>query len=470
MFAVAATTAAGWLLLLFVLLVLPPAAQPRRDERAAPGIEPPAVVSLLAGRLDRDGFGVTLADLAARGWFRLSGTAGSAGLAGPTGSASPVMCVVPAETPAEQLAAYERRVVAHVALRAGARGEVPAPALSDSFEGGEAAFMKAFREEVTADAEQRGLRRPRLSGGRIGFLCLVLFVPAGALALALDAAHHGYPLAFPAVLWFVVSMVTIGVGASRRPSAAGQAVLERWHAAADEARRGRADGYGSEERFGAYAAALGRASGAVAVFAAPKKDVVWSSYRGNWQQLPVETHGGSWPVAIAAILAIIFGPMAYIGGVIWLFTAGLGWIGERVLELTAGAVLMGLAIWAARRMVPRFAEFDGQVIRQKFIEHDEDPDEYRVVVDDGAGATAWDLKVPAGSWRLLTPGTFVHARVNLHNREATIDPVEPPAVARPLAGDEASLIRLLSLVATRLPGLAGTGARAGRWPAPAAGD
>jgi hypothetical protein len=48
--AVAAATAAGWLLLFFVLLVLPPASRPRRDERAAPGIEPPAVVSLLAGR------------------------------------------------------------------------------------------------------------------------------------------------------------------------------------------------------------------------------------------------------------------------------------------------------------------------------------------------------------------------------------------------------------------------------------
>jgi hypothetical protein len=423
-FAVAAATVAGWLLLFVVLLILPPASQPSPDENAPPSAEPPAVVSLLAGRLDRDGFRVTLADLAARGWFRLSGT---------PGPASPVMCVVPAETPAEPLAPYERRVMAHVAVRAGARGEVPAPALSDGFEGGEPAFMKAFREEVTADTEQRGLTRPRLSGRRIGLLCLMLFVPAGALGLALDAAHQGYPLAFPAVSWVVLAMITGGIGTSRRPSAAGQAVLERWHTAADEAGRGRAGGYGGEERFGAYAAALGRAPGAVAVFAAPKKDVVWSSYRGSWQQLPVETHGGSWPWAIAALVAIIFGPMAYIGGVIWLFAAGLGWIGERVLELTAGAALVGVAIWATRRMVPRCAEFDGQVIRQTFIEHDEDPDEYRVVVDDGAGATAWDLKVPAGSWRLLTPGTFVHARVNLYNREVTIDPVEPPTVARPLS-------------------------------------
>ncbi len=89
------------------------------------------MVSLLAGRLDRDGFAVTLADLAARGWFGLSGRPGPAG---------PVMCVVPAETPAGALTPYERRVIVHVARRAGVRGEVPAPALSDSFEGGEPAF------------------------------------------------------------------------------------------------------------------------------------------------------------------------------------------------------------------------------------------------------------------------------------------------------------------------------------------
>jgi hypothetical protein len=41
----AVATVAGWLLLFVVLLVVPPAAQPHRDERAAPGIEPPAVVS-----------------------------------------------------------------------------------------------------------------------------------------------------------------------------------------------------------------------------------------------------------------------------------------------------------------------------------------------------------------------------------------------------------------------------------------
>jgi hypothetical protein len=143
---------------------------------------------------------------------------------------------------AEPLAPYERRVMAHVALRAGVRGEVPAPALADSFAGGESAFMRAFREEVTADTTQRGLTRPRLSGRRAGLLCLLLLVPAGALALALAGAHQHDPLAFPGVAWFVLSLVTLGVGASRRPSAAGQAVLDRRHAAADAARRGATGG------------------------------------------------------------------------------------------------------------------------------------------------------------------------------------------------------------------------------------
>jgi hypothetical protein len=216
--AVAAAATAGWLLLFFVLLALPPGSQPSAAQGVAPGTEPPAAVSLLAKRFDQDGFGVTLADLAARGWFGLSGTPGPGG-----------------------------------------------------------------------------------------------------------------------------------------------------------------------------------------------------------------------PLAVAWTLAIIFGPFALIGGVAWLFAAGLGWLGERLIGLAAAAVLVGVVIWIVRRLTPRFAEFDGQVIRQTFYESDEGPDEHKVVVDDGVRATAWDLKIPAGAWRQMPPGTLVHARVNLHNREVTIHPVEPPAVF-PAAG------------------------------------
>ena len=118
-------------------------------------------------------------------------------------------------------------MVAHVALRAGARGEVPAPALSDGFEGGETAFMKAFREEVDAHARQRGLTRPRLSGRRIGLLCALLLIPAGALLVAVSAAHRHGALAYAGLPYLAGCWVTAGIGISRRRSAAGRKALDR---------------------------------------------------------------------------------------------------------------------------------------------------------------------------------------------------------------------------------------------------
>ena len=90
---------------------------------------------------------------------------------------------------------------------------------------------------------------------------------------------------------------------------------------------------------------------------------------------------------------------------------------------------------ARRAAFPRFAEFDGQVIRQWMVKGgDESPDEYHVAIDDGTREKAWDFKIGSEPYRKLTPGTFVHARVNLRSRaDVTVEPVEPPAVAHPLA-------------------------------------
>jgi hypothetical protein len=112
---VTAIAVAGWLFLFVVLLIVPPSPGPLRGggpddgrELGPDGDEPPAVISLLAG--------------------------------------GPALCVVPAET--------------------------PGGALADGFEGGEADFMSAFKEEVDAEARRRELTRARLSGRRIGLLCL----------------------------------------------------------------------------------------------------------------------------------------------------------------------------------------------------------------------------------------------------------------------------------------------------------
>ena len=341
MFPVAVMAGAGWLFLFVVLLIVPPSPGPHegggqgegrtarggRARTPEPGDVPPAVVSLLARRLDRSGFGATLVDLAARGWFEVRAPAGAAGSARPEG---PALCVVPAETPGGPLTPFERRVVAHVALRAGARGEVPAPALSDGFEGGETEFMSAFREEVDAEARRLGLTRSRLSGRRIGLLLLLLLVPAGAL---IPVAAHGRGLAYAGGLYFAGLWVAVGVGVSRRRS-----------------------------------------------------------------------------LVVAAGLA------------------------------------GGLAVLARRAAFPRVAEFDGQVIRQWMVKGDSDSeDEYHVAIDDGTRDKAWDLSIGAERYRRLPPGTFVHARVNLRSRaDVTVEPVEPPAVAHPLARVAADQMRAVT--------------------------
>jgi hypothetical protein len=284
-FPVAAIAGVGWLFLFVVLLIAP--ARTGRMQRPEPGEVPPAVVSLLARRLDRSGFGATLVDLAARGWFEVRGPAGPGG---------PALCVVRAETPGGPLTPFERRVIAHVALRAGARGEVPAPALSDGFGGG---------------------------GGR-----------------------------------------TV-----------------------------------------AYAAALGAAPAALAVFAQGSTNVAWSSYRGSWQLLEIETNTWSWPWGCAVSLAIGVGPVLYFAAAIWLGTHGMVLLAEEMVGLVVAAgIAGGLVALARRAALPRVAEFDGQVIRQWMVKGDSDSeDEYHVAIDDGTREKAWDLSIGTERYRRLPP-------------------------------------------------------------------
>lgn len=133
--------------------------RPWRPAPARPSLtprdEPPAVVSLLAGRLKQDGYPATLLDLAARGWIGLD-----------EAEPSRVMCR-PAAGRADDpgLTPYERRALAHLELRAAGMGAVPGTALDTGFENGEDEFRKPFRDEVRADARGRGLLRSRMGRG-----------------------------------------------------------------------------------------------------------------------------------------------------------------------------------------------------------------------------------------------------------------------------------------------------------------
>jgi len=125
-----------------------------RPWRPAPGPaslamrgEPPAVVSLLAGRLHRDGYPATLLDLAARGWMGL-------------GEAEPgrVMCQPPARPHDPGLTGYERRALAHLEFRAAGMGDPVGP-------GGAVGVARlppgADRQPLRADGRDRAARRRR---------------------------------------------------------------------------------------------------------------------------------------------------------------------------------------------------------------------------------------------------------------------------------------------------------------------
>jgi len=246
----------------------------------------------------------------------------------------------------------------------------------------------------------------------------------------------------------IVATIAGRIGMSRRGSAGGRAALRRWRAAVAAAAPGGGqppvsgtDGplsvSGGDGRLAAYAAAVGQAPGLVAMFSLGGTGMAWSSYRGGWQQIEIENQAWPWPKQVAVLVALTAGPAAYFAGVFWLFAEGLTGLAGLAIALVFGGAAAGALVWLARRWRrPEYTEFDGQVIRQVFTEgSDDSPDEYRVVIDDGVRATAWDFEITPEQWAGLAAGTLVHVRLNLRRREqVAVTPAGLPAVPPALAG------------------------------------
>lgn len=406
--ALIAGTLAGWLILYCASLIGPRLGH-RRAGPLPPGAgsEPPAVLNLIAGHPDRDGLAATLVALADRGWFSLTKTA----------------CVLPAETPIEELAPYERRAVGHVAKRTGAHRETPPEALLDGFDGGEDEFMKAFRAEVIAEPRVRGLSRPTFSGSRKALLCILALIPAGATVVA---AHPGRQIASLLPLtgfYYVILCVAALTVSSERLTRAGQAVL-----AARESDLLRVLGsFGSP----------GSLSGG------RQENAAWSGYGDNWRLLQIGKvdermwpgiSGGAFTVMVLLLIPGIpvFGIMGDIlaGG----HGAELGVLGC----LVANAALTSRAI-ARYAHLPTFAEFDGLVIRQwqAGTEKSEDGISYFAAIDDGTSPQAWAFPVTESGYGSMPPGTLVRVRVNPRMHKLLgIEPLRQLPVA-PLLGPPA---------------------------------
>ncbi len=392
--------------------------------------EPPAVISLLARRLESTGYPATLLDLAARGWFRLESPPGR-----------PVMCVLSASRPDTELAAYERRAYAQLVVRAGDRPGVPAEALSDGLavpaeasdgpvKSAKDAFMEAFCAEVIADSRRRGLSRRRLSEPAGCLVWAAGLVPAIASGLALHANRsHAYwiPVAGLITLWTVSGIA----GKSEKLTPAGRSALRGWRQRCS----GPAAGAGATtnaqwpDRLAAYAAALGRAPVAVKLFSSTHGKAIWSGYGGTWRHITIahpeprswlQAGGtGLWALALflLALLPVSVGTALLAGGE--LRAAAFG--------VVAADAVLSACLLTKNAGIPSFAEFDGQVI-EAWTELDAEDNATAtypcLAIDDGLRDRAWAFVVSAEQYRRFTPGTLVHARVNPRtNRLLDISPL-----------------------------------------------
>jgi hypothetical protein len=393
-----------------------------------PPAEPPAVVGLVAGRPDGDLFTVTLLDLAARGWFRLSRS-----LPDPRAPV-PAMCVLPAETPVEELTPYELRAVDHLARRAGPLPEIPAAALADGFEGGAGSFRQAFRGDVVAAARRLGLTRPTLSTARKAMLCLFALVPAGvAFGAAYSYQHNGQLLVFCA-FYYAILCTSVARVSSERLTPKGRQALAAWQAHS-AILRSSAIGTRDEAR----AAALGANPEALAQFTALGDDTAWSGYGGGWRLVTIgDPDARTWPglsVWALGAFCLLTTPgiplLAFLGYEVAGGSRGIALGILTGVALDALVIMRGLSRWAH---LPRFAEFDGMVLRQWEVESSDEGTSYYVAVDDGFSPQAWAFEVRPADYRRLAPGTLAHVRINARlNKLIDIEATRPPAMSPRIA-------------------------------------
>jgi hypothetical protein len=394
-----------------------------------PPTEPPAVMGLVAGRKDVDLFTVTLLDLAARGWFRLIRS-----LPDPLAPV-PAMCVLPAETPVEELTPYELRAVAHLSRRAGPLPEIPAAALADGFEGGADPFRQAFRGDVVAAARRLGLTRPTLSTARKAVLCLFALVPAGvALGAAYSYQHNNGQLFVFCAFYYVILCTSVARVSSERLTPKGRQALADWQA---HSTIPGAAAMGTRDE--ARAAALGASPESLAQFTAPGDDTAWSGYGGGWRLVTIgDPDVRTWPGLSGGALAafcLLTTPgiplLAFLGYEVAGGSRGIELGILTGVALDAWVVTHGVSRWAH---LPRFAEFDGMVLRQWEVEASDEGTSYYVAVDDGFSPQAWAFEVRGPDYQRLAPGTLAHVRINARlNKLIDIEATRPPAMSPRIA-------------------------------------
>lgn len=374
-----------------------PAAGPRTLDL---GPEPPALANFLVNdfRVTGEAVPATVLDLAARRFAEVEQRGVD------------VFYVRVRSGVEEGLTAYERRVLGH--LRRLASGDVvPARALTTGPEEASKGWHAAFRSEVVADAQARGLSREAFDGLVWSVLVALAAIPAACLWAVWGIAT--------AVIVVAAAGGLLGWMTSRHPQRETPAGLEaaaRWLGVRAELATNEVFETYSPltvplwNRLLAYGAALGVAHGASSPLpmGAESDTRAWSSHGGAWREVRI-SYPNLWPlgwgseplvvlatgatvVAVAGLLLYTTGPSLFE----WATVGGVGALG-------AVAAVTAASDWYTN------VEVTGPVIRARAFEND-DKTSYYVAVDDGVSSSIRAFRVSEQQYAGLRQGQVVTVR------------------------------------------------------------
>ena len=349
---------------------------PRRAAAGGPpagpdgGPQPPALVDLARGNamLSTAAYPATVCDLAGRGYL-------STEERGP----GQVWCRAAATPPPRSaLTAFEQRVLRDAAAALAGTGSMPLEALAGRGQTDLHGRWVPFADEVKAEARRRGLTTSRLPAAVRWLLRAGAGVVAAAAYLALHSRPHtGQPIALGAAFFaFVTPLYWVSVVAGRdRLTRVGAAL----------ASQPLLPGTGPVVRPGPR-----RPQRASQPRKAGQPTTAWSSFTGEWREVPVPAAGSR-----------------------------------------------GTRRWAAARSLPSRTEFDGQVVA-RWVLNDTDPDKISggedtpqpcLAIDDGI--RTWSFGADWQEFRRVSIGDLVRVQTKPRTSELLALTRVPTAGSQP---------------------------------------
>ena len=288
---VAAAGAVGWYLLIAIIWLVRLPKKPRTGpETTELGLETPAVVNLLTHRLiaTRDAVPATLLDLAARGVVEIEDV-----------GIGRYICRLKQRVPS--LTRYESRLLDHLNTHA-VDGIVPAPALTTGPQEQSRIWWRAFRKEIVAELQARGLSEKLWTAP----INLVLGVLGGTIYLIYELAigfndteevRGSLLLDFDSIVCFAGIFALLGLIASTQQTDTpeGRAATSRWLGVRKALAANPSfdvtppSGVVVWERHLAYGAAMGTAELAVRALpmGAESDTEAWTANTGTWRKVNI---------------------------------------------------------------------------------------------------------------------------------------------------------------------------------------